>query len=110
MQRRVASGAAHTGGRILDVERVGNLFGARSRERGRWSLRMEIFERPDEKLILGLATAAVAAGTGICAEKFWGCVCAVCGGGRQKNCGDKTCGLATNCFTHSAKLVNGVTP
>ena len=110
MQRCVAGGAARIRRRVFDLQRVGDLFGARGGERGGRPLRMEILERPGEELILLRAAAAVAAGTGagIRAEKGRRRVRAAGCAGRKKNSGEKNCGRMTNCFTHGVKLVNGV--
>jgi hypothetical protein len=72
---------------------------------------MKILQRPDEKLVLILSAAAVATGigAGIRAEKFGICFRAFRCADHKKNSGGKTNGWATNCFTHGAKLVNGVT-
>ena len=106
LQRRMAGSAARVYGGILDVERVGDLLRPRGGERGRRTMRMKIFLRPDEKLIS--FAAAMATGAGIRAEKFWRHVRATNRTGRHKNQGGKTGGLATKCFTHGVKLVNGV--
>ena len=110
IQRRVADGAARIGGCVLDVQSVGDLLRARGGERGRRTLRMEILERPDEKLVLVRAAAAVAtgAGAGIRAEKLCRRVRAPRRAGRQNNGGDTVSKRKTNCFTHNVKLVNGV--
>ena len=60
MQRRMAGSAARIRRRILDFQRVGDLFRACGGERGGGPLRMKILLRPDEKLVLLCATAAVA--------------------------------------------------
>ena len=110
VQRRMTSRAAGIGRRVFDLQRIGNLLRARGRKRGGGTLRMKIFQRPDEELALILSATAVAAGIGarIRAEKFWRRFDAMRGSGRQKNSGDKTYGWVTNCFTHGDKLVNGV--
>ena len=91
VQRRVADGAARVGGRVFDVQRVGDLFRARGRERGERPLRMKILQRPDEKLVLILPAAAVATGirAGSRAEKFGRCFRAVRRARRKKNSGEK---------------------
>ena len=111
MQRCVAGSAARVRRRIFDFQRLGDLFRARGGERGWRPLRMKIFQRPDEKLILFRTPAAVTDGTsaGIRAEKFRRGFRAERRAEREKNSGDKARGLATICFTHSVKLVNGVT-
>jgi hypothetical protein len=71
---------------------------------------MKILQRPGEELVLILPAAAVATGirAGSRAEKFWGCLRAARRAGRKKNSGEKRQGVATKCFTHGDKLVNGV--
>ena len=68
---------------------------------------MKILERPHEKLILLLAAAAVAAGAGagIRAQESRGRIRPARRRDRAKNSHDK---MATNCFTHGGKLVNGM--
>jgi hypothetical protein len=48
---------------VFDFQSVGDLFGARRAEGGNRPLRMEILQRPDQKLVLVLPAAPVAAGT-----------------------------------------------
>ena len=63
VQRRVAGGATVVGSGVLDLQGVGDLFGARGGQGGKRALGMEIAQRPDEKLVLIMAAPAVAAGT-----------------------------------------------
>ena len=76
MQRRVAGGAAVVGSGLLDLQGVGDLFGARGGESGERALGMGIAQRPDEKLVLIMAAPAVAAGTraGSSTQVFGSCV------------------------------------
>ena len=62
-QWRVARRAAAVGRGILDLQRVGDLFGARRGEGGKRPLRVEILQRPDQILVLVLPAAPMAAGT-----------------------------------------------
>src|SRR6185436_1597846 len=63
VQRRVAGSATVVGSGVLDLQGVGDLFGARGGESGKRALGMEIAQRPDEKLVLVMAAPAVTAGT-----------------------------------------------
>ena len=63
MQRRVAGSATVVGSGVLDLQSIGDLFGAGGGESGKRALGMEIAQRPDEKLVLIMAAPAVAAGT-----------------------------------------------
>ena len=69
---------------------------------------MKILQRPDQKLVLFRAAAAVATGTGagIRAEKFLRRFRAATGQPETENqSGGK---VTINCFTHDVKFVNGV--
>ena len=71
---------------------------------------MKILERPGKELVLILSTAAVATGgeAGIRAEKFRSVRAMRRAGGKA----EKTDGSyeTINCFTHSVKFVNGLSP
>ena len=110
VQWRMTSRATRVRRCVFDLQRVGDLLRARGRERGGGTLRMKILQRPDEKLILILpaATVTTGIGAGIRAKKFCRRLATMRCAGRQKNCGGKTCGGVTKCFTHGDKLVNGV--
>ena len=107
MKRRVADGAALVRRRVFYFQRVADLFRARGCERGGGALRMKIFQRPDEELILFFSAAAVTTGigTGSRAKESRRRVRAA---RRRKAENQSRDEMATNCFTHGSKLVNGV--
>ena len=64
LEWRVTRRTSGIGSRVFDLQGVRNLFRAGGGECGKWPFGMEIAQRPDEKLILVMAAATVAARTG----------------------------------------------